>query len=367
MGGVRRYLENIADALVVGEIACGIVYSTRRCDQQFWPLLERFRASAWQLFEVPMVRAIHPGRDARNLWQIRHAVQSFQPHVVHCHSSKAGALGRLATRICVSPRPVTIYSPHATAIRVSPGVKTVERCLAKLTDWFVAVSRSEAKELETELRVPAERVRVVWPVIDVDYFSVTDKADARRRIRVAEDSLLLVAMGRLCHQKDPLTFIKIAKTLAREFSRLQAIWVGDGELCAEMKRQIEKEGLLETVRITGWQDDVRPYVAAADVVILPSRYESFGYATAEALAMGRPVVATRVTGTVDLISDGEYGLLFDPGDWMGGAMATRHLLRSPERAQSMGAAGCKFVAESFAMNRMRKSLSNLYNQVTQIS
>lgn len=362
LGGVRRYLENIVEASDPQIVQGGMAYSTRRCDKQFWHLLGRCRSRGWELFEVPMVRSIHPWHDFQGWRGIWRAIRSFQPQVVHCHSSKAGALGRLAVHFLAPPRPPVCYSPNALAAHLGVHFKVIEQWLARSTALFVAISESEKREIMEVCQVPPERVVVAWPIIDVAHYAPSDQAEARRQLGLPLDAPVVVGLGRLSHQKDPLTFIKVVGSLKQERSNLRALWVGDGELRPQFERMVEEEGLQETLCLVGWQEDVRPFIAAADVIVVPSRYESFGYVTAEALAMGRPVVATRVTGTIDIIEDGNTGLLFEPEDWKAGAAAVARLLRSRAEAAALGAAGRDRVRRIFTHAAMRESLLKAYQE-----
>lgn len=360
LGGVRRYLENIVEASDPQIIQGGLVYSTCRCDGQFWNLLGRCRSRGWELFEVPMVRSIHPWYDFRGWRDVWRAIRSFRPQIVHCHSSKAGALGRLAVHSLAPPRPQVCYSPNALAAHLGVHFKVIEQWLARRTALFVAISESEKREIMEVCQVPPERVVVAWPIIDVVHYAPTDQAEARCQIGLPVDYPVVVGLGRLSYQKDPLTFIKMVGWLKQERAELRALWVGDGELRPQFERMVEEEGLQETLSLTGWQEDVRPFIAAADVIVMPSRYESFGYVTAEALAMARPVVATRVTGTIDIIEDGNTGLLFEPEEWKAGAAAVARLLRSRAEAAALGAAGRDRVRRIFTPAAMRESLLKAY-------
>lgn len=360
LGGTRRYLENILDASRSSLYHHGLVYSTHRSDKQFWDFLGRCQSQGWETWEVPMVRSIHLSRDLTAYRQVRQIIRKFEPDIVHCHSSKAGGVGRLAAWLLGSYRPRIVYTPNALAVHIGVHYGIIERLLAPLTDLFVAISESEKREIIKVCGVPPERVAVVWPVIAPEHFVPYEKDEARRSIGVSVDVPLVVGVGRLSYQKDPLTFLRIVNYLKAEFPHLRAIWVGDGELRQQMEREIHRREMEETLWITGWQEDIRPFVSAADVVLITSKYESFGYVTAEALAMARPVVATRTTGTVDILLERQSGFLFERGHWLDGANAVAKLLNNPDEARAMGLRGRDHVVQFFSLERMRKSLYKAY-------
>lgn len=358
LGGTRRYIENIAEAMGSQPFHFGLVYSTRRCDEQFNYFLRRAQEYGWELYEVPMVRSLHPIYDMRDVKLITSIIRLFHPDIVHCHSAKAGGLGRLAVLAVSSSRPKAIYTPNALPVHLGFHYGLLERLLAKITDRFVAISESERQEIIAVCQVSPAKVSVVWPVIDSQYFLPVDRKQARRIIGVSEKSKLIVGIGRLSYQKDPFTFVKIIEVLHKTLPDIRGIWVGDGELRDQVQRLIVKRGLEEVISISGWTTDVRPFIASADVVLMPSRYESFGYVAAEALAMERPVVATRVTGLVDIIPNTD--LLFKPGDWATGSRIVAHLLQYPDKAGLIGQRGREYVKERFTLVSMRGKLTNAY-------
>lgn len=361
LGGTRRYIENIAEALDRQHFYCGLIYSTQRCDEQFSRFLVRAHEMGWNLYEVSMIRSIHPSKDCRDILKIQNIIHSFQPHIVHCHSAKAGGLGRLAVFLMRGMRPKVVYTPNALPTHLGWQYGILELLLARITDRFIAISASEAREISRLCLVPLTRVSVVWPFIDTDHFVPIDKQEARRTIGLSDQRPLILGVGRLSHQKDPVTFVKVVEKLYNDSLDIRGIWVGDGELRVQIENMIKRKGLDKIVTVVGWQSDVRPFIASADVVLMPSRYESFGYVAAEALAMARPVVGTKVTGLVDIIPDPK--LLFEVGDWYAAVRILEGLLEHPEMALSIGEVGRKLVCERFTVSSMARSLSGTYRSI----
>ncbi|MEI6291443.1 MAG: glycosyltransferase, partial [Chloroflexota bacterium] len=172
---------------------------------------------------------------------------------------------------------------------------------------------------------------------------------------------LIVAIGRITEQKDPILFLEIYKQLKKEYPFLQAIWVGDGNLRRRMEEFKQNHGI-EGFFITGWVNDVRPFIAAANVVVVPSQYESFGYVSAESLAMERAVAATSVNGSIDIIEDGITGYLFLPGDISEGVKKIGNLLVNEDIAVEMAKNGRKKVLNKFTSELMCYNLEQAYNK-----
>jgi glycosyltransferase involved in cell wall biosynthesis len=313
----------------------------------------------WSLFEVDMRRAIRPLHDARCAIQIRRVYETFRPDVVHAHSSKAGALSRIAT-LGMTHRPRIVYTPHSIASNMSPVFGAIEKVLALRLDILSAVSQSEREELRHLDLVTPERVHVVFPTVPSDVYVPRNRADARRELGFG-DGPLMVGVGRLTRQKDPLAFVQLAAALRRTFPDLRAVWVGDGELRPLMEEDIRARSLGDCVSITGWIGDTRPYIAAANVFVSTSLYESFGYVTAEAFAMERPVVASEIVGTVDVVQHDTHEQLFPPGDLRAAEVKAARILRDGEFATNLALRGRAFVNATFSVAATRRGLLATYD------
>ncbi len=339
-----------------------LAYSERRADAAFPALLDAAQADSWMTFPVDMLRQITLVDDLRGIVRLRNAIACLRPDIVHAHSSKAGAIARLAAA-SLPKRSFVIYSPHALAFRLNPTYLAIERMLAPLTDRFAAVSEGERDEIVSCGLAEPSRVSVVTPFIDSVYYEPRCRDAARQSLNLGEYPLL-VAVGRMTDQKDPLAFLSVVKRVRACAPDTRAIWVGDGELRGEVEREIEHQGLRSVVQIAGWQPDVRPYVAAADVLVSVARYESFGYTVAEALAMERPVVASAVTGTTNILTGPLRLLLFPKDDHQAAADRIVSLFRYPARAASLACAGRKMVEERYSSAAMGEALEQLYASVT---
>jgi glycosyltransferase involved in cell wall biosynthesis len=362
LGGTRRYLEDVSEALGPGD-CYGIVYSLHRADNAFMVLLDKLRAAGWQLFELDMRREIRPGYDFKCARALQKIYRSFKPDVVHAHSSKAGALARLAT-IGMRQRPGIVYTPNSIASNVSWVYGLIERVLALRLDIIAAVTQSERDELYRLGLLPLARIHVVVPTIPSDGFAPRSRELARWELGLP-DGPLAIGIGRLTAQKNPLAFVELAALLHAIVPGFRAIWVGDGEMRPAVEARIEELGLGSCISITGWLDDVRPYVAAANLFVSVARYESFGYVTAEALAMERPVVASAITGTVDIVKSDVAEQLFAPNDLAAAAALAARLLGDPAFAAGVAGRGRAFVNEAFSVDQTRRALHTAYDAALQ--
>lgn len=356
LGGTLRYLENIVMAMDGTDIECGLAYGTSRADSRLAPLLNHARQLRWQLFPMDMRREISLPHEMTCFWQLRKNIRRFKPNIVHCHSSKAGALGRLAAST-IRPHPLRVYSPHAIAAPLGGRYLKIEKALRRVTDHFAAVSHGEKHELEAFGLARKEAISVISPIIDLSYFTPRPRAEARAQLGLGPEPIVL-AIGRLTAQKDPNGFLEVIRILRTLVPNAQAIWLGDGEQRRQFLQKVQDDGLSESVRLVGWQHDVRPWLAASNVLLSSSRFESFGYMVAEAMAMGIPVVATDVTGSREILRGRLSMGLYCHGSYEAGAERLAAMLG--EEGLQYGKLGRREIAERFNPTIMRSELLECY-------
>lgn len=359
LGGTLRYMENVVEATRGPDLVCGFAYGTARADSRLEPLLARMSRLGWSTYPVDMRREVNIRKDLRAWLQLRRAATDFQPDIIHCHSSKAGALGRTCM-LFTKNRPVRVYSPHALSASLGKIYLRIEELLAPSTRLFIAVSETERNQILEYALAAAQNIDVVYPSIDSAWFCPAPQRLARSKIGFGPGPVVL-AIGRLTAQKDPAAFVEIVKRIYAQRPDLQAVWVGSGEDESDFTRRIIAAGLEHVIQLVPWQHDVRQYIAAADVFLTTSRFESFGYVTAEALAMGRPVVATDVVGTRDIMFNKFREWLYPPEHPEIAAALVLKLLRNPWLADATGAAGRSEVQERFSIERMSTDLAKVYH------
>jgi glycosyltransferase involved in cell wall biosynthesis len=358
LGGTLRYMENIAEATDGLDIDSAFAYGTARADSRLKPFLQRISRLGWSRYPVDMRREVHPWNDLKAWIQLRLAVADFAPDIIHCHSSKAGALGRTSAFLR-RDHPARVYSPHALAAPLGSIYLKIEKLLSKSTERFVAVSDTERKEILGFSLAPEKSVSVVYPSVDSEYFQPSSRQLAREILGIGSAPLIL-AIGRLTAQKDPIAFLRVVECVYAQQPDVRAVWVGAGEGEPDFLSSVRAAGMEHVIRLIPWQHDVRTYISAADVLLSTSRFESFGYVAAEALAMKRPVVASNVTGTRDIMLDrfGEWLYPQDRTDIAAGLVL--QLLRDPDASVAIGDLGRSEVEKQFSTERMRQSLMQAY-------
>ena len=226
LGGTLRYMENIAAATEDTHIVFGLAYGSARADSRLQPLLERARAMGWLTYPIDMRREIGPRNDFSAFVKLRQAIGRFKPHILHCHSSKAGALGRAAASSRLR-RPIRLYSPAAIAAPLGAKYLKIEKMLARYTDRFVAVSDSERADIVGWSLAEQSSVDVVYPGSTWDTSSL--RHGTTRVSRWALDRAHGSGDGQTYAQKDPTSFVAIIKQLHLQHPNVNAVWLGSGE------------------------------------------------------------------------------------------------------------------------------------------
>lgn len=260
--------------------------------------------------------------------------------------------------------PLVIETPHVRE-HWRHGLKghyAVDRLVGRFVDRHIAVSEANRRYLVEEKGLPARKIVVIHNGCDVQRFTPRHSAPASLRpvLGFAQSDPVLVVVGRLEPQKGHRILFEALPAILCDFPAARVVCVGEGTLRSELERQVETAGLRGAVRFVGHQANVADWLALADLSVLPSFYEGLPLAAIESLAAGRPMVATAVDGTVEVVVDGETGLTVPPGDPAQLARAIRDLLGDPLLRQKLGRAGRAKVLERFTAEHQIERTEALY-------
>jgi glycosyltransferase involved in cell wall biosynthesis len=307
---------------------------------------------------------IRPATDLRAVRALTALLRQRRFAVVHTHTAKAGAAGRIAARRAGVPRIVHTYHGFPFHEFQSParrGVYTaVERRLGRITDVALCVGTGIAVEAVRLGLLPPERIRTMGVAVPPGPAACPDtRKRARSALGLDPDAVVVGAVGRLVYQKAPEDFLEALRILAAATPGLAGVWIGDGELAPDVRRLAARPGMPPVV-LAGDRTDVADLLPALDVFALPSRYEGLPTAIVEAMTCGIPVVATAVNAVGDVVVPGETGLLVPPRRPALLAGAIEHLLRHPAEAARMAAAARDRLGARFTMDTLRDTLASTY-------
>jgi len=171
---------------------------------------------------------------------------------------------------------------------------------------------------------------------------------------------VVMQIGRLSPQKDPLMFLQGARYVLSGNSKAQLVWIGEGPLYMQVKSEVESLGLQDKIHLLGRIDQAYRCLPAADMVTLTSQWEGLPYSILEAMACSKPVVATAVNGCSEVVINGQTGYLVEDGDAFGWAKSILNLIANPQQAQLMGHAGRQLVEEKYSLSTMVSQIEQAY-------
>jgi len=248
------------------------------------------------------------------LGRFRRRVAETRPQLVHAHLEFSSTFGIAAALSLGAASPLVVVQLVNDLYSRPPWARLVGRLLAGRVAGYVAVSPGVRRTAVHAYRGRARRIAVIPPGIDLRRFDRA-RVDPSLTARFRRGASRVVGtVGRLADQKALHLLLDAAPRLLADDPGTRLLIVGDGPLRPALERRARQLGIGDAVTFTGHQTDVVPAYSAMDVFVLPSRYEGFGIVFLEAMALGVPVVGTRVVGSEDAVVDGVTGLLVPSGD-----------------------------------------------------
>ncbi|MBM7866596.1 glycosyltransferase [Heliobacterium gestii] len=375
-------------------------------------LIEWVRESCPEVSIVPlryMRREIHPLIDLRAFWELRQLIRCFRPHIVHCHSSKAGILGRLAAFF--THVPVTIFTVHGWSFYGMSGLSqrffvVLEKWMAQITNAIVCVSKRDVEEGISRTILPSRhelqisesgasslRAKVIHNGLPLgngedgktgnlakQQNELVREAIAKHAVATASPDLkqlstdfekerpfIVITVGRLAKAKDPWLFLDLVEKCANEnpddlLNRVHFFWVGDGPLYEEMKSEICKRNLDGWVTLLGERQDILSLLKQADVFLLTSCMEAFPIAILEAMKVGLPILSVEVGGVREQVESGVTGQIVPSREpdvlWK----ELKMLLCDAEKRQRYGVASQTRFQRYFSVDKMLQEYEELYRE-----
>ncbi|TDU83936.1 glycosyltransferase involved in cell wall biosynthesis [Kribbella voronezhensis] len=330
------------------------------------PLTERAQAAGFHVvIEPSLVAPLSPRDDRTALRRLTRLCETDGYDVVHTHSAKAGALGRLAAHRAGVPLIVHTYHGFPFHEFQNPVRKAayiaIERRLAAITDAVLAIGSGVATEALRRGLARPSTLRTIAPVVEAITVPKTteSRAAARAELGLDDETPVVGTVGRIDYQKAPEHLIAaIAKLRHRD---AMAVWIGSGPGLARAREIVRHQGLLDRFVFAGERSDVAGLLPAFDVFAMASRYEGLPCAVVEAMRCGVPVVATAVNSVPDLVVPGESGVLVPPGRPELLAAAIDGVLDDPRTAERLVRQGRLLAGATFDAERLAEVLDQVYS------
>ncbi len=297
------------------------------------------------------------------LWRL---MRSTSPRIVHTHTAKAGALGRIAAKLSRVPIIVHTFHGHVFSGYWGPVASTiivlVERMLARLSTVILTVSDTVRNELLQHNIAPPEKIHVLPLGLDLTkYINCSTKlGQFRKELDIEPNVPLIGNVGRLVPIKNHRHFLMAAQVMVQDGFEGRFVVVGSGELASKLYKQARELDIGNSVIFTGWRRDLDKIYADLDVLVNTSINEGTPFAIIEAMAARVPVVATSVGGVPDIIKSDETGYLVPENDLH---TLVDGIVSALESSDAMLDAAQNHVLEHHNLESMVNHTVNLYNKL----
>lgn len=316
------------------------------------------------------VHLLHAGSrlDPRALNRLVAILREGNFDILHSHLFRADIYAGLAVARLGERRPLLVSTRHNDdRFFLNPFVGIVHYVVSARQDLIIAISDHIARfTVARGVRHPA-RVRRVYHGIEPPLERALEREGQRirRELGIDSDAFLVGNVGRLAPQKGQRHLIAAMPLLLERVPGAHAIIAGGGDLEDYFRDLARELGVADRVHVLGPRRDVPALMHAMDVFAMPSIWEGFGLVLLEAMAAGRPIVASRVATIPEVVADGETGVLVPAGDPLALADALADLARQPALAQRMGAAGRERLRRSFSIEKMVGDTELLYRELVE--
>lgn len=314
-GGLRTHLCDLLLNLDYEIFDVWIAYNDDEVDDIFRQTIEQLSGKVTPVLINSFVRELNFNQDIRAYLKLSKLIKQIKPDIVHCHSSKAGVLGRLAAKRRKVKK--VFYTPHWYSF-LSPEFSRKKRRI------FIEIEKILSIHMTTKTfnTSKGEKFSALGYKIDKDnkfeviYNGLPDinfpsKQNLRKELEIADNVYLFGNTARLNHQKNPDLFLKIAHEVIQVDNNIHFVWIGNGSLETEIKNRVNSYDISDNFHLLGYKENSEILVAGFDAFLSTSNGESFGYSAVEALRAGVPVLLSNVMGHNEVTIPGKNGELFE--------------------------------------------------------
>jgi glycosyltransferase involved in cell wall biosynthesis len=311
VGGVATLLLGFVESLDQNVFEHTLI--TGVCEENEIDLVSKTDFKGSIIYLPRMKKSIGLVSDLITIYQIRKILRELNPDIVHTHTSKAGAIGRVSA-LTLFRKPYLVHSFHGHVLsgyfsKLKSGlILGIEKFLSKKTDVLVA----DSKHVKSDLLAKGIGGKSVWKVVPpgIRKQPIIDLDTVRDQLLIPHEIFLICWIGRFTKIKDPFLAVEsFAKFEQKSSKKVCLLMVGDGELFEPVSNLVAQ--INSNIKLVGWKTDVSAYLAAADLLLLTSLNEGFGLVVAEAGWYGKPTLSTKSGGVNEFIIDGVTGFLVD--------------------------------------------------------
>lgn len=307
------------------------------------------------------------------LTKVTNVIKEENIDIVHGQGARAEFYARLASGRTGIPKYIsTIATPvegYDVDFLKKRFYRFFDRFSEKYVDRFIVVSDALKDFVIHQRRISAEKVVRIYNGIEINHYDPDKLKSQRLQIRsefiLNDDVILIGSIGRLVWQKGFTYFLRCIPDIIKHIAQTKFVVVGDGEMRKYLQNLSKKLGTENHLFFAGQRSDIRDILAATDIIVIPSLQEGFPMVTLEAMAMKKPIIATRINGITEQMSDSVEGILVEPTSVSALTIAIKRLLENPELATSLGEAARKRVIKDFSVEKMISETISVYESLCQ--
>lgn len=303
--------------------------------------------------------------------KISRVAREYRVHTIHMHTSPAHSIGLVASRLLRGQ--VKMVVSRRVAFPHRKNFLTRRKYIGRDVR-YVAISRA-VKQTLFDLGVPEQDVSVVHSGIDVERFASPDREKALglgAELRIPDGSFVIGSVGSLVPCKGHSVLLEAFQQVVAHASppaplNPVCLIVGDGPEKPRIEISVRKKGLKDRVVFAGQREEIPELLSLMNIFVMPSLQEGLGTAALEAMAAGKPVIASNVGGLSEVFEDGRTGLLVPPGDAAALARAILQLMNDPGKMSALASNASKHVRDRFSREAMVEGTVAVYRSVAQAS
>lgn len=357
VGGLENGLVNLINNLPTDRYRHAVVCLTEATDFR-----DRIRCDRAEIYAINK----QPGKDILAYKRLWYLLRKLKPTIAHTRN-----LPTLDTLFIawLARVPRLVHSEHGLDMVEIDGRNAKYNCLRRLSrlivDQYIAVSQNLYDWLRYDIGISPSRLTLIYNGVDTSQFSPVGEQSVTP-IGTA-GSIILGTIGRLETVKDPQSFARAIGHLLQMRPDLRqvlrVVFVGDGSLRQELESTLAEHGALDLAWLPGFRNDTPAIYRLFDIFVLPSLREGISNTALEAMASGRPVIATRVGGNPEIVPDGTAGFLVPAQDPKALAHALLRYIDNPDLRQQHGSAARAYVVKNFSLNTMVENYDKIYSKL----
>ena len=355
IGGTEMVIKNIID----GNSDRSIAMSIFCIEEPLGPWGEELKKAGTDISTAHR----QPGFDTSLIKSLRRHIERYDIDVVHCHQYTPWVYGTLAA---LFTKAKVIFTEHGRFYPDSTSWKRqlVNPVLMRATKKATAISHATKDALEEYEFIPKARIDVIYNGIKSLQVDNTIKAVTKSELAIPEESIVLGTIARFDPIKNQEMMIKAFSAALKENQNLVLVLVGDGEMRPTLEALVQKEGIEDHVRFTGYIKDPSRYLAIMDIFLLSSLSEGTSMTLLEAMSLSKPCIVTDAGGNSEIVEHQQTGLVTENANQKAYTSAINTLCSSPMSIKEMGANGYSVFCQKFNAKNMVAQYAHLYREIT---